>query len=665
MELTSGLIWGVIFSLLFPFVLRYLYNEVTFVGNFRPSAVLHIGNLEITIDKTITFSLKTKDKNFVGGSMLDGLPASVNYTVNEQSLTRLVVTFEKYAKLTVTYSQELELYNVETESLGCTTLGDSFTLDNHWFGAGHVFDQPWPLENWNTELGPFITGEAAPFTFGIYDQYYGGLQERYWLCSTGIALWVDFDAPLFVSTNYKGNRKLELVSKHSSPYQNNANIPLKLSYKLLHASDARTAHMGAIQAFFAKPTGIPSKEMFTAPIWSTWAQYKTKIDQDKVLEFAGNITKHGFESAQIEIDDDWTPHYGDFDFDKTKFPDPKKMVDELKSQGYRVMLWMHPFVSPFAKTFWDKRSDGFWVQWKKLNFPAIVSWWNGYAAEVDVTDPSQTKWYKDTLQYLQEKYGIDSFKFDAGDAIRLSTWTECKTPLDNPNYYTKIYAELCAEADTELKAQELRVGTGVQHLPMFFRLQDKDSNWGTFNGLKTVIPHVLTQGLIGYPFVLPDMIGGNAYAIWGSAYPERELYIRWVQLNAFLPSMQFSVVPWQYDAEVIKIAQDMCKLHKEYSGLIIELAQSAVKTGFPIVRPVWWLDPTDNVALTIGTEYLLGDSVLVAPVLDKGARQRDVYLPKGLWKNPKSQDVLEGKQWIKNYPAPIEVLPYFLRVEDD
>lgn len=85
---------------------------------------------------------------------------------------------------------------------------------------------------------------------------------------------------------------------------------------------------------------------------------------------------------------------------------------------------------------------------------------------------------------------------------------------------------------------------------------DKDSNWNYNNGLATVIPNALIFGLIGYPFVLPDMVGGNAYVL----LPNRELFIRWAELNVFLPSIQFSIVPWQYDAELVQIISDMMEL---------------------------------------------------------------------------------------------------------
>ena len=81
-------------------------------------------------------------------------------------------------------------------------------------------------------------------------------------------------------------------------------------------------------------------------------------------------------------------------------------------------------------------------------------------------------------------------------------------------------------------------------------MMDKDSYWGYDNGLQTVIPTALLFSTIGYPFILPDMIGGNVY--YDEELPSEELFIRWMQLNAFMPAMQFSISPWQYDDEKVK-----------------------------------------------------------------------------------------------------------------
>ena len=208
---------------------------------------------------------------------------------------------------------------------------------------------------------------------------------------------------------------------------------------------------------------------------------------------------------------------------------------------------------------------------------------------------------------------------------------------------------------------EVRTGRRTQHLPIFVRMLDKFSSWGYDNGLKSMVTTLLQFGMVGYVFVLPDMIGGNGY---GGA-PSRELYIRWLQVNVFMPAMQISYVPWLYDQEVVQHSLAMTRLHADYSQLILQLARESQNTGAPINRPVWWLDPTDKTALALDDEFLLGDQVLVAPVLTEAQRSRDVYLPAGLWadgNNPSSDEIL-GPTWIYQYEAGLFKLPYFIRLQ--
>ena len=114
-----------------------------------------------------------------------------------------------------------------------------------------------------------------------------------------------------------------------------------------------------------------------------------------------------------------------------------------------------------------------------------------------------------------------------------------------PVAFTTRYVEAASRMGNGV---EVRVGRSTQQYPIFVRMLDKDSVWGYNNGLKTLVTTLLQTSISGYPFVLPDMIGGNAYG----SFPSRELYIRWMQANVFMPSMQFSIVPWEYDEEVVQ-----------------------------------------------------------------------------------------------------------------
>ena len=173
---------------------------------------------------------------------------------------------------------------------------------------------------------------------------------------------------------------------------------------------------------------------------STWAKYHSGIDQGKVVEFAKEIKTNGFANSQIEIDDKWEPHYGDFAFDTKKFPNAKDMVSHLKSEGFRTTLWVYPFVNKDSEVF-HKENKHFI---KDKNGTVLVSsWWNGVGAHVDFTDKEAQNWFVSRLEHIRNSTGIDSFKFDAGELgwVNHDFLFHDKTIQQTPSLLSKVYAE--------------------------------------------------------------------------------------------------------------------------------------------------------------------------------------------------------------------------------
>ena len=159
-----------------------------------------------------------------------------------------------------------------------TTLKDIFTLEgSHWYGTAQVRSNQWPIEKWSRRQMPYVCGDS------FADQW-GGVQERYWLNSNGVAIFVEEDVPLFVGLNENGDRTLTLISKWNSPYRNIESKNLHFKYSIIQGNDVRVCHDHVIRHVFAKPSGIPDELMFRFPIWSTWARYKKNINHKTVLE---------------------------------------------------------------------------------------------------------------------------------------------------------------------------------------------------------------------------------------------------------------------------------------------------------------------------------------------------------------------------------------------
>uniref|UniRef100_H2YJT3 Glycoside hydrolase family 31 N-terminal domain-containing protein n=1 Tax=Ciona savignyi TaxID=51511 RepID=H2YJT3_CIOSA len=544
-----------------------------------------------------------------------------------------------------------------------TSSGDAV----YWYGGAEMIAQKWPINKINMKHGAAYLSSDLP-------KRYGNVLERYYLSSKGVAVFVDSDVPLYVAIEPDIEICLEATYDKS-------NLSTRLSYTVCVGADPKTVHQYMTRVgggFIKRPTQLPDLRMMQDPIWSTWARYKSDINQSIVEEFAKEIIDHNFTNSQLEIDDGYEENYGDFTFDESKFPNAKGMVSKLHDMGFRVTTWVTPFINLASKNYRLARNAGYLIPEDSDGTPAVLRWWNGRGSVVDFTNPQAAQWYRNYLETVKETYGLESFKFDAGETSYLP-----KSGLNftfqreaNPSEFTRLYAETAVQVGGGM--MEMRSSWKMQEHNFYMRLMDKGSSWGDLRGFSTVIPTALTFSMLGYPYVLPDMIGGNAY-VFGVANdnkPSRELYIRWIELSAFLPCMQFSISPWQYDDEVTNVAQYFVNLHRTviYDELV-RAANAYVSGGSPmLVTPIWFhADLEDATAYTVDDEFLTGDLFLVAPILVEGATERDVYLPGSNIKwldrmRPECKDrsmvgcVMNGGQWVRSYPVQLDQISWWERL---
>ncbi|XP_012685658.1 myogenesis-regulating glycosidase [Clupea harengus] len=530
---------------------------------------------------------------------------------------------------------------------------------SHWYGGAESAIQHWPIT---------ISGQQKPKPFVTSDVYsnrneFGSILERYWLSSTATAIKINDSVPFHLGWNDTEKTLYFQARYQDSPYRPHLGEPpyAELSYRVCVGFDVGSIHKYMVRRYFNKPYKVPSKVMFRHPIWSTWALHKTEINQNKLLEYAAKIRKYGFNCSHLELDDRYTQRYGDFDFDLEKFPNASGMFQQLKEDGFLVSLWTHPFVNYDSENFGSVVEKGLLVMEPTGNLPALVRWWNGIGGILDFTNPEARNWYSSHLRSLRLKYGITSFKLDAGETSYLPWRFRTRAHLQDPSTFTRRYTEMAILYN---ERAELRSGYQSQNISCFFRIIDRDSVWGYELGLKSIIPAVLTISILGYQFILPDMIGGNAYTNrthGGLVLPDRELYIRWLELSAFMPAMQFSIPPWEYDDEVVQIAQRFTKLHETLvAPRVLELASEVLATGDPIIRPLWWIATTDETAYKIDSQFLIGDDLMVAPVLEPGKQERDIYLPPGHWISYKGErfDIKEPLH-LTDYPVDLDEIAYF------
>ncbi len=546
---------------------------------------------------------------------------------------------------------------------------DTFDLASgvHWYGQGELIHQGWPLETVSLWEAPFLTWDNGPTGLG-------DIQTPAWITATGVAILVEeatdalqvglnapppeIPAPIWdlTATQASAADRPPTALPGSSGVLalnalNDAAHPLKYSLLLGPEPDAPSAFRRFV-AQVGKPDRTPPEALLREPIWTTWARYKTAIDHATVLAFAREIREHGYPGGTLEIDDKWQRTYGDTELDPARFPDPAGMVRQLNQMGFAVTVWITPFLSAESPNGQQAIQRGYVVRAPDGSAYNVL-WWQGIGHLLDLSNPEAIAWWAGRLRELQQSIGLAGFKFDAGEANYLPADALTCAPMPR-NEYSARWPQFAAD---HFPYCEARCGWHSQRQPILFRQWDKFSTWGLDNGLASVATTALALAMSGYPFCLPDMVGGNAY---NGVTADKELFVRWTQASAPMPSIQFSLAPWDYDAETVDICRRYARLHVELADDLMAFARQATETGDPIIRPVFWLAPHDAEALTIRDEYLVGDKYLVAPVITAGARQRDIYLPAGTWRDYWSEERYEDG-WLRNYPAPLDKLPLFAR----
>lgn len=496
--------------------------------------------------------------------------------------------------------------------------------------------------------------------------------EMWWGGATGLASRMPFGSDTLSLDhriqNFNNQTSPLLVSNHGRYLWSDG--PMKLQFdgngKLL-ADDGckmgngatptlRGAYLEAMKNHFSPSGRIPASEFFSSPIYCTWIELMYDQNQADILKYAHDLVDHGYPAGVLMIDDNWQQDYGVWEFRPDRFPNPKAMVDELHELGFKVMLWVAPFVSPDCQEYRSLASKGYLVKdAADPSQPGILRWWNGISAAYDLSNPAAYAYVKDTLKRMCEKYGIDGFKMDGGDPERYTSRTISSDAYDVEQ--TQAWARLAAE----FPFSELRACWKEGAQPLVQRLGDKPYGW---EGVKALVPGMIAAGLLGHAYACPDMIGGGEYMSFlnlGDSPLDPGVIVRSCQIHAMMPMMQFSVAPWRVlDAKSADICLTWAKRHAELSPYIIEQAQKSAVSGEPIVRAMAYEFPGEGLD-DVMDQYMLGDKYLVAPVTEPGdCVTRTVRLPKGKWREDTGR-VFKGGRTITT-DVPLERIPVYERI---
>lgn len=380
---------------------------------------------------------------------------------------------------------------------------------------------------------------------------------------------------------------------------------------------------------------------------------------------------------------------GDFKFEKRDWPDPDAMVKELKDMGIETVVSVWPTVDERSENFWEMNGKGYLVHSDRGN--GLHMTWMGNTVFYDATHPGARKfvWEKCKENYYKKgirifwldeaepeygPYDFDNTRYYIGPALQCS------------NIYPAMYAKgfydgLKESGEKEIMSLVRCAWAGSQKYGV---LTWSGDIYSSFRAMREQLQAGLNMGMAGIPWWTSD-IGGF---VGGNIEDEdfRELLVRWFAWGAFCPvfRMHGERSPWYereqefidnvrqltsgQDNEVWSFGEDNYEILKKYLFVrenmrpyIRECMRAASETGAPVMRPLFFDFPEDKKCWETEDVYMFGPDVLVAPVMELGARERTLYLPKGAeWKDAVSGKLYEGGRTV-TVDAPLSVIPVFVR----
>ncbi len=426
-------------------------------------------------------------------------------------------------------------------------------------------------------------------------------------------------------------------------------------------NNLKDAFLHAANKWFPSTGRTPDLLFFSAPQYNTWIELTYNQNEKDILAYAQSMLDNGLPPGVLMIDDTWQAGYGDWRFEPTRFKDPKGMMDKLHAQGFKVILWMCPWVSmdipAFRRIAWGTNPNdvkgyptkgGFLMDGTK---PAATRWWNGYSALLDLTHPNAQAWFKEQLDGLVRDFGADGFKFDGGAVDNYAQGFGTYDRKASSGDQVLAYAKYCLE----YPVCEYRNAWRFQGQPVVERLHDKGHEWSE---LQKLVPDMIGGGLLGHPFMCPDMIGGGSWTAFLPGAPfDAELFVRSAQVHALCPMMQFSASPWRVlNKEHQQIIRDTVAIRQKFAARFVDLARASGHTGEPMLRNLEYNYPGMGYA-AVRDQFMMGTDLLVAPVVEKGQTERKVVIPPGTWIADNGETVVGPK--TVTVKAPLSRLPYF------
>ena len=442
-----------------------------------------------------------------------------------------------------------------------------------------------------------------------------------------------------------------------------------------------------IEAYGSVAGTVPMMPEYGLGFWQCKLRYQT---QEELLHVAREYKRQGLPIDVIVIDFFHWPHQGDWKFDPAYWPDPKAMIEELKSMGIQLMVSIWPTVETDSENYEEMLENGYLIRCDRGVDTSFI-FLDKNTLPFDVTNPEARGYvwakvkehYYDAgvrLFWLDEAepeyniYDFDNYRYYSGPCLQTGNiYPSC--------YSQAFYDGMKAAGQTNIVNLVRCAWAGSQKYGALVWSGDIPS---TFGSMKNQLAAGLNMGIAGIPWWTTD-IGG----FYGGdpTNPEfQELFIRWFQWGAFCPVMrlhgdreprqpQYGTTGgyfcasgadnevWSYGPEAFEICKKYLRLREEMRDYTRKLMEEAHTKGLPLMRAMFVEFPDDPVCWELEEQYMYGDKYLVAPILNLGQRARKVYLPSGCgWRlSDGSQQIFSGGQWTE-VRAPLDTMPVFERV---
>jgi len=335
-----------------------------------------------------------------------------------------------------------------------------------------------------------------------------------------------------------------------------------------------------------------------------------------------------------------------FEWDRDNFPDPQDMLDRLKAKDLKICVWINPYIAQKSKLFAEAAEKGYLI--KRTNGD-VWQWdlWQAGMGIVDFTNPDACKWYTDHLRRLVNM-GVDSFKTDFGERIPTEdvVYFDGSDPDKMHNYYSYKFNEVVFDLLKEEKGKQEAVlfarssTAGGQKFPVHWG-GDCDS---TYEAMAESLRGGLSLTLSGFGYWSHDIGGFES-----TATPD--VFKRWTAFGLLSSHSRFHGstsyrVPWLFDEEAVDVTRHFTKLKNSLMPYLFNASVENNQTGVPVMRAMLLEFPEDPTSHMLDRQYMLGDSILVAPIFSDDSVV-SYYLPKGKWTHLLTGDVVEGGTWRK------------------